>query len=64
MANPTGMLRSTALMLEHGLGRPDEAAALVAAVDVALVETPTPDLGGRATTSGFSDAVVAALGRS
>ena len=29
----------------------------------ALVATPTPDLGGRATTSDFSDAVVAALGQ-
>jgi isocitrate/isopropylmalate dehydrogenase len=63
IANPTGMLRSTALMLEQGLGRPDEAAALTAAVESALVATPTPDLGGRATTSDFSDAVVAALER-
>ena len=63
IANPAGMLRSTALMLEHGLGRPDEAAALDAAVESALIATPTPDLGGRATTSDFSDAVVAALER-
>ncbi len=28
IANPTAMLRSTALLLEHGLGRPAEAAAL------------------------------------
>jgi isocitrate/isopropylmalate dehydrogenase len=57
------MLRSTALMLEHGLGRPDEAVALEAAVETALANTPTPDLGGRATTSDVSDAVVAALAR-
>jgi len=63
IANPAGMLRSTALMLEHGLGRPDEAAALEAAVEAALANTPTPDLGGRATTSDVSDAVVAALAR-
>ena len=25
VANPTAMLRSTALLLEHGLGRPEEA---------------------------------------
>jgi isocitrate/isopropylmalate dehydrogenase len=50
-------------MLEHGLGRPDEAAALDAAVETALANTPTPDLGGRATTSDVSDAVVAALAR-
>jgi 3-isopropylmalate dehydrogenase len=63
IANPAGMLRSTALMLEHGLGRPTEAAALEAAVETALANTPTPDLGGRATTSDVSDAVVAALER-
>ena len=28
VANPTAMLRSTALLLEHGLGRPEEAEAL------------------------------------
>ncbi len=61
IANPAAMLRSTALMLEHGLGRPAEAAALEAAVDRALVEAPTPDLGGRATTGEFTDAVLAAL---
>jgi 3-isopropylmalate dehydrogenase len=63
IANPTGMLRSTALMLEQGLGLPTEAATLEAAVESALVTAPTPDLGGRATTSDFSDAVVAALAR-
>ena len=61
IANPAGMLRSTALMLEHGLGRPAEARALEDAVDVALSETPTPDLGGNATTAEFADAVDAAL---
>ncbi len=61
IANPAGMLRSTALMLEHGLGRPEEAATLERAVESALRSTPTPDLGGRATTSEVSDAVVAAL---
>ena len=61
IANPAAMLRSTALLLEHGLGRPDEARALEAAVDRALIETPTPDLGGRATTSELGDAVLRAL---
>jgi len=60
-ANPAAMLRSLALMLEHGLGRPDLAAALVAAVDSALTTVPTPDLGGTATTGEFGDAVIAAL---
>jgi 3-isopropylmalate dehydrogenase len=61
IANPAAMLRSTALMLEHGLERPAEARALEGAVDVALREAPTPDFGGRATTAVFADAVVAAL---
>jgi 3-isopropylmalate dehydrogenase len=61
IANPAAMLRSTALMLAHGLGRPDEARALELAVDRALATAPTPDLGGTATTSSFGDAVLAAL---
>ncbi len=61
IANPAGMLRSTALMLAHGLGRHDEARRLEAAVDRALGEAPTPDLGGTATTTQFGDAVLAAL---
>jgi isocitrate/isopropylmalate dehydrogenase len=48
-------------MLAHGLDRPAEAARLEAAVDAALAGTPTPDLGGTATTSDFVDAVLAAL---
>ena len=61
VANPAAMLRSTALMLAHGLDRPDEANALEQAVDQALRESPTPDLGGRGTTAEFSDAVLQAL---
>ncbi len=61
VANPAAMLRSTALLLEHGLGRPEAARALEAAVDAALAEAPTPDLGGSATTREFGDAVLAAL---
>jgi 3-isopropylmalate dehydrogenase len=61
IANPAAMLRSTALMLEHGLGRPEEARALAAAVEVALAQAPTPDLGGTATTTEFGDAVLRAL---
>jgi 3-isopropylmalate dehydrogenase len=61
IANPAAMLRSTALMLEHGLGRPEEARALAAAVEVALAQAPTPDLGGAAKTSEFGDAALRAL---
>ena len=61
IANPAATLRSVALMLEHGLGRLDEARALAAAVDDALVTTPTPDLGGSATTDDFAEAVLASV---
>ncbi len=60
-ANPTAMLRSLALLLEHGLARPHLARALESAVDHALAASPTPDVGGRATTTEFGDAVIAAL---
>ena len=63
IANPAAMLRSTALMLAHGLDRPAEAARLESAVDCALVERPTADLGGTATTREFGDAVLDALVR-
>jgi 3-isopropylmalate dehydrogenase len=59
IANPAATLRSVALMLEHGLGRPEQARALDAAVDRALETTPTSDLGGSATTGEFADAVLA-----
>jgi 3-isopropylmalate dehydrogenase len=61
IANPAAMLRSTALMLDHGLGRPDEARRLEAAVDAALVASPTPDLAGTATTAEFGDVVLRGL---
>ena len=61
IANPAAMLRSTALMLEYAFGRSDEARALEAAVDAALEERPTQDLGGDATTTEFADAVVRTL---
>jgi len=61
-ANPAAMLRSLALALEHALGRADLAQQLDDAVDATLVSTPTPDVGGAATTVEFSDAVVGALG--
>jgi 3-isopropylmalate dehydrogenase len=62
VANPAAMLRSVALMLRHGLGRPDEADALERAVDVAIREAPTQDLGGSATTREMGDAVLRSLG--
>ena len=61
IANPTGMLRSAALLLEHGLGRPEGAGRLDAAIDAALDAAPTSDLGGSATTVEFGDAVLGLL---
>jgi 3-isopropylmalate dehydrogenase len=60
-ANPAAMLRSLAMLLQHAFDRPDLATALDAAVDEALVTTPTHDLGGSAGTSQFTDAVLASL---
>jgi len=52
VANPLAMLLSAALMLRHGLGMGDEAAALESAVDRALENgLRTADLGGSATTA-------------
>ncbi len=60
VANPAAMLLSVALLLEHGLSREREAAVLVAAVEQALERSPTPDLGGSASTGEFADAVLRA----
>jgi 3-isopropylmalate dehydrogenase len=60
-ANPAAMLRSLALMLEHSFARADLAHAVDGAVERALASTPTPDLGGVATTSEFGDAVLGSL---
>ncbi len=62
VANPAAMLRSTALLLRHGLGRIADADTLDAAVDAALETAPTPDLEGSATTREMGDAVLSALG--
>jgi 3-isopropylmalate dehydrogenase len=56
-ANPVAMLRSTALLLEYGLARPEEAQALSRAIEAAIASSPTPDLGGGASTAEFGAAV-------
>ena len=53
IANPVGMLRSTALLLEYGVGRRDEARALEAAIDGVV--------GQAGTTAELGDAVLARL---
>src|SRR5262245_7957400 len=60
-ANPTAMLRSLALALEHGLGEPELARRVEASVDAAARSTPTTDVGGTATTTEFADAMLAEL---
>ncbi len=61
IANPTATILSAAMMLEH-LGEKETAQRIEAAVDRVLENGPrTPDLGGRATTEAFTDAVIEAL---
>ncbi len=61
VANPVGTLLSAAMMLRHGLDRGAAADALEAAVQTALAEDPTVDLGGSRGTAAFTAAVIAAL---
>jgi tartrate dehydrogenase/decarboxylase / D-malate dehydrogenase len=61
IANPIGAIWSAALMLDH-LGLADEAASIMRAVEATTAAgTLTPDLGGRASTTQVTDAVVAQL---
>jgi tartrate dehydrogenase/decarboxylase/D-malate dehydrogenase len=58
VANPVGQMWATAMMLEH-LGEPDAARALTSAFEAALADgVRTRDLGGTASTSEFTDAVL------
>jgi 3-isopropylmalate dehydrogenase len=57
VANPTAMLLSAALLLEHGLSRAAEAFALRRAIEVAVASAPTADLDGHATTHEFGFAI-------
>jgi isocitrate dehydrogenase (NAD+) len=62
IANPTALLRSALLMLEH-IGETEAAANIYAAL-VRVLATPartTRDLGGSASTTEFTDAIVQAL---
>jgi 3-isopropylmalate dehydrogenase len=58
-ANPLAMFLSAAMMLRHGLGMEPQAAAVESAVERALAAgLRTPDLGGTATTSEATQAVL------
>jgi 3-isopropylmalate dehydrogenase len=61
-ANPLAMFGSVAMMLRHGLGMEEAAAAVESAVDRALEGgLRTPDLGGDASTEEATRAVLANL---
>ncbi|HVA11554.1 MAG TPA: 3-isopropylmalate dehydrogenase [Candidatus Dormibacteraeota bacterium] len=58
-ANPLAMFLSAAMMLRHGLGRPDEATAIETAVEQALNDgLRTADLGGSDSTADATKAVL------
>jgi isocitrate dehydrogenase (NAD+) len=62
LANPTALMKSAALMLDH-LGEEDAAKRLEAAIERVYAEGKhlTPDVGGTGTTTEFTDAVVGKL---
>jgi 3-isopropylmalate dehydrogenase len=63
VANPAAAIMSAAMLLRHGLDMPHAAAKIDGAVSQALKSTPTRDIGGKAGTEAFTDAVLRALGR-
>jgi isocitrate dehydrogenase (NAD+) len=58
IANPTSMLLSACMMLDH-IGQPDAATRIRAALETTLRagEHVTPDLGGNASTMGYAEAI-------
>ena len=64
IANPIGTILSVALLLRYSLGLEAQALAVEQAVWQAVSDgARTPDLGGNATTTEVTDAVLSALGR-
>ena len=63
LANPTALMQSAVLMLEH-IGEPDASARLQRAIERVYAEgtSLTGDLGGRASTAEFTDAVIGHIG--
>lgn len=63
IANPTALMLSAAMLLDH-VGQDEAAARLRKGVYAALAspETRTGDLGGKANTAQFTDAVIRAMG--
>ncbi len=61
VANPVGTMLSAAMMLRHGLDAPEAADAVEGAVQQALLDDPTKDLGGSRGTEAFTAAVIQKL---
>lgn len=61
IANPVGTMLSAAMMLRYGLQEPGAADAIETAVQAALFDDPTKDLGGSRGTAAFTEAVVKTL---
>ena len=60
-ANPTAAILSAGMLATYALDRPEVGAAIEQAVAAALNTNPTADLGGRASTDEFTEAVLANL---
>lgn len=61
IANPVGTMLSAAMMLRHSLGEAEAANDLEGAVQSALAENPTVDLGGNRGTEAFTGTVIERL---
>lgn len=63
IANPTALMLASAMMLEH-VDHPEDAARLKSAITKVLQEdnVRTPDLGGSATTTEYTEAIIKRLG--
>jgi 3-isopropylmalate dehydrogenase len=61
IANPVGTMLSSAMMLRYGLKEHAAAEVIEKAVQAALFENPTRDLGGTCGTAEFTKAVINAL---
>ena len=62
IANPTGLMLSAAMLLDH-VGQGEAAMRLRTGVRAALAhaDTRTGDLGGKANTAQYTDAVIRAM---
>lgn len=59
IADPISMIKSVAMMLENSFDRSDMAQTIMRAVDVSITKKiMTPDLGGTATTTEVTDAII------